>query len=309
MLDKIARALARVFFDKLLTIITNRKLICLLIKSYTTFHPYLDSSTRSVLKDINNKAFGEDLTLKVTNTGLIQVFTENWVYLYYGGNKSKYSLEVSSANYLHLKGSKVAQLVDYNVDYDVEANDIVSAYCRVERLKNLPHDEKYHAKGVVLSLFNKASDYALYPIQDLTAIIKMLEKQLDFNFTDFIEHYKLRDIHLQFGLSHGDLTPNNIMKNTQGNYVLIDLDRFSSDRELSFDDIHFDIEQNAASSNWLIALKERLDSIETDKLGNLSLEHSVNLLYFIRRLSLELEGDNTFVQSYKRHILSFLSSF
>lgn len=280
----------------------NLKFKLYVIKLSKLWNPNVDQKLKPILNDILHLYSGKNVLVKISDTGVVQIYSNEWVTFYSGGQKSFCSLCDSHNNYLRLSSSNAHKLVAY--DFFKNEKDVY----QVERLSSLSFDELSNAKSYVLDFFKKYGFtkkrsikfqvFSDFFYEKLMMDILFLEKKFDIANYNYIS-----------GLSHGDLTPHNIMCNSKREYVLIDLDRVSFDRDLLFDHIHFDIEASVmlGNTNWLKVLKSKFHKLNQNGLI-LTTESKSLVHYFLTRLYLEFGGDVKAkpVASYKRKIECFI---
>lgn len=191
-------------------------------------------------------------SFSISTTGSLILFNKNDIIKISLGNVSDISLRKNYENYLLLKDTKLKNLVEYELIKK-------SQYYTMERLEpiNLRNEE---VEKIISSFFEKeVKEVNLKEVkEELFSNIEKLEKICSISI--FFPTETLVDSCLM----HGDLTKDNIMKNKNGDFLLIDLDRFTFNGIKGLDIFHYKVDKFSKQQginyfDYLVSIEEKND--------------------------------------------------
>lgn len=246
-------------------------------------HIYMDKEFIKYLNIL--KVLSGNNRILITSTGVLIIFLKNKIIKFPMGKHSYLSLEKEYANYLLLKKSNLNSMVDYILENH-------NNYYMMELLLNCKHFLNY-----TNWIYSKLSKTNIGDIQ----LEMLLKNDIFTNALLYINEEKDNGLLTEEVLAllkskktvktyamHGDLTQYNIMKNSKGHIVLIDLDRFTFNGIENIDRIHFTVEYYAKKrgKDFFIIIEHIL------KNKNISEKYFYFLfLYFIYRIGVEYDKD------------------
>lgn len=224
-------------------------------------------------KLVSCQSMRKALCFRITSSGVLIIFYEKKVIKIGLSSNTYHELKKNLSVFNTLKkNNSLCHLVNYQ--QSMKDNIFISS-----RLNPCNLTPKF-ATNAILSNFtqNKLSQQNSKPLIYFCSIAN--------------EHYKIinklkqnipRQISILLSPMHGDLTPDNIMKNHMGKPVLIDLDRFTLSGPAFYDRMHYQVEYRCK--------QEKINFFEhlNEEILNCSCEKKFFLLlsYFVVRLSLE----------------------
>jgi len=262
------------------------------IRGSILFHHYVDScvvNRLEIITHLDNLGITY-CKLQLTGTGVLQIYSENRVYMVGCGKHSINSLNENYNNYMLLQHSSLKDLVDYELlkgDFDG------GVYYSMERLNFIT--DKLPSLQHIIKLLSKKSEMHKLNLKKYDDIAVKL------NLLPLLEVLKKKDFNLSYGLTHGDLTPDNIMQKNDGKIVLIDLDRLETFNFQFIDELHFYVEYYSSleDQNWFSILESYLNGHRSDIWDDYLLA-----VYFLYRLDCELRGSEPTL-NYSRYIHNF----
>lgn len=296
--------LFKLFFNKLNDLnksFVNIKYNLIYIRVISFFHPYMDKKYSLLVDCLNDiQCASNDIErINVTNTGVVQVYTSRKVFMVPGGCLSRKSLKKSKENYNILRNSIASELVEYDF-YSVDSKH--GSWFVSDRLRQ-PENVEFLLSDILRKL-GKSTSVRRLDIKHYLRLAKIYNVDRVFCRCNFeVEEFK-------HGFSHGDLTHENILINSNDSPVIIDLDRFEVSGLQFIDELHFlvQLEAEKDSTNWLEILAELMGLSEEDRLNRkIKHENKLLILYFIQRLDNELRGNEP-SYFYDKHIKKFLRS-
>ncbi len=240
--------------------------------------------------------------VSITGTGVLIIFYKNSIVKYPLGNHSYKALHNEYNNYLLLKESRLLDLVDYFLEKKY-------GYFVMEKLLDVTYPVQEHKKIYLQLSKIKSKNIGLSGLlknQVFSNALGYIETECsDFYIEDILSLLKSKKTIKSYPM-HGDLTQYNIMKNKEGNIVLIDLDRFSFNGIENIDRIHFAIEYYAK--------KRKKDFFSITELmikdKNISMQYFYLLfLYFIYRIGVEYNKDVELPLSYRNNMCKVIEIF
>ncbi len=210
----------------------NPLLLLLAIKCLTRKNIYVEKARVSKkLYYLLKKLYGYQ-SFSVSTTGALILYYEKYVVKIPLGKVSSESLFENLKNYLALKKSSIQEFVNYELSKEDE-------YYIMERLKpaNISNIE---VETIILELSNNTNEVKLKDIQEkVFPNISRLERIIKTKI------FLSPDIKIKSCYMHGDLTKDNIMKNQNGDIILIDLDRFTFNGIKGLDYLHYKVDKNS----------------------------------------------------------------
>jgi len=222
----------------------------------------------------------------ITGTGVLILFYELHIIKIPLGHASEESLEKEFLNYKRIEESEFSHFVNYKMEN-------IDGYYKMDKLLN--KKITYQDINSIIDIFS--AHECSVPL-DIFVSNKMINVKL------FKEKYNI-NVKLPLSKSiksspmHGDLTETNIMLNSKGNIVLIDLDRYNSIGISNIDLIHHNVDK--VSKNKGISYFEYLESLifSIDKNND---EIFYLYLYFLYRISAENRDNIILDESYRQGV-------
>lgn len=222
----------KLFVKSILYRFNNPFLTYYLLPILTKNNQYVDNSylNKDLLKTLKNLQGYQEFA--VTSTGVLILFYRNEVIKIPLGEVSKESLDKNWENYNLLKKSEFNEFTNYELTK-------TDNYYKMEKLKNTTIEDEN-----INEILNKFS------------LVNKIVKLDKFKNSLFVNLSKIEsicnmticfpgEIDVKSVVMHGDLTKNNIMKNSQQNIVLIDLDRFTFQGIEDIDKIHYMVDRES----------------------------------------------------------------
>ena len=185
---------------------------------------------RSIIRNLNSEQEGFRY-LKFTDTGILILFYSNHIVKIPLGPVPLLDLRRSFQKYKKLKATRQSEYVNYWLeDGDVlfKMELLEEGECKQKLV------EKYFSSRITNRLSTIKSEDAVFK-KVLIGRQKFISTTKIYLPFDESKNYSV-------GLMHGDLTPGNIMTNSGGESLLIDLNRFEFEGFPFIDEIHFDVE-------------------------------------------------------------------
>lgn len=198
----------------------------------------------SILSNYNLLYRAEDIL--ITSTGVLILYFKDTIIKVPLGGFSEQSLKKEYTNYLEIKSTNLARLVDYGLCKK-------GIYYEVDKLRQVEKIAEKDVEKIVSLLENTVFLGDSIPDLSFNLVNKWCNKSI---CSDFI---------YESSCMHGDLTPKNIMLNSRGDFVLIDLDRFSCNGIRGVDILHFRIERKCKECgfdflDWILRYLEDFDN-------------------------------------------------
>ena len=241
-------------------------------------------------------------SVSITGTGVLIIFYKNNIVKYPLGNHSYKALHNEYNNDLLLKESRLLDLVDYFL----EKKD---GYFVMEKLLDVTYPVQEHKKICLQLSKIKSKNIELLELlknQAFSNALEYIETECsDFHIEDILSLLKSKKNIKSYPM-HGDLTQYNIMKNKEGNTVLIDLDRFDFSGIENIDRVHFAVEYYAKKrgEDFFVIIEHIL------KNKNISEKYFYFLfLFFIYRIGVEYDVNVKLPFSYRNKMSKLIKLF
>jgi hypothetical protein len=278
------------FLYNILTKTKNPYFIFLLLPILSRSNLYAEKKyfNKELLKClITLKGYSE---FKISSTGVLILFYEKSVVKIPLGVVSTESLLENWKNYKKIKKSFLNHLVAYKL----ESHPLYYKMDRLEQMQVTMNDISF-----LLSSFSKERR-----VVNLSALKNNLFHNL--SKLENICNIKLLfpiNLELESVIMHGDLTQYNIMKNSDGNIVLIDLDRFTFHGILNIDYLHFIVDKGSKEEK--ISFFKYLNHMyDKDSFDNVSL-----YLYLLYRVNNEYSDTIKLNQKYYDEFITLVKRF
>ena len=268
------------------------KLHKLAVKISYLWHPYVEDYDVRVI-DLYNwliSTASVESQVRLTTTGVLQVYTEAHVYMIPCGVLSRESLIKNFDNYQKLKDTEYQRFVNYDLQHK---NVGGLSYYSMEKLRPITDPLEFMHSFTSAARSQNCADL-LSAVWLESANLKV-RQYCGVDLSAVVEILKGENLVLHVGLTHGDLTSSNMLKGRGQNFVLIDLDRVDFNGFQFIDSIHFLFEWEAEQSqrNWLLLLMDAI-SRQIDPLSHTQRWPKEQLaLYFLYRVNSELRNDIT----------------
>ncbi|PCJ51047.1 MAG: hypothetical protein COA74_00860 [Gammaproteobacteria bacterium] len=276
------------------------------------WHPYVNhklSNSLKILYQLNKQEAFQKISL--TGTAVLQLYTNNYIYLIPTGNISVNSLAKNYHNWTLLNHSDYKHLVNYWLQ-KISTTEIV--YYKIEKLNPI-EDINTAYNSIYKELIGEIQENDFQYI-DFKMIIHKLESLVSFKLDDLIPRlYKPSRGYV--GMLHGDLTSNNILRNTAGNHVIIDLDRLTFKGPQVLDEIHYwfcELEKKY-KLQWLIILPSILEGkipwVSPSRFKDMAKLNQLLTIYFFFRINAEVRDGiklpTRYLQSLRSCLLAILT--
>jgi serine/threonine protein kinase len=235
--------------------------------------------------------------IKITNTGVLQLYGENRVYLLPQNYAAIDSLNKNYLNWLVLSQSEYKKLFSYRLkkhNYFGECFYSINKLAKKNiKLEDALYINSFCGKKSVQNSFQNVTTEISLGVQLFKELVKVntLPKVL-----------QVKDTQGVIGLLHGDFHSDNILIDRSGNCCLIDLDRVKIGGPIIFNIIHFIcVENEKAGVRWLDEIY-RFINCEPNSLSSFKTEEIINYMFY--RFSFELfsNADNLL---YTNKVISF----
>ncbi len=278
----------------------NPFLINMGIQMIVQSHVYIDKDNIAY-QDISELLTGCN-KVNITGTGVLLIFYDDKIVKFPLGRDAQIALQTEYSNYLVLKKNALKELVNYSLEKKEN-------YYIMEKL--FPLNNEYYGYKKVISILNRCQ----HKERNLSTYCFRKEfKNAFFSIQNRCKscniEYLMMLIDKKMLLSrmamHGDLTPQNIMKNSMGETVMIDLDRFKIDGFNEIDRIHYIIEHyvKRKQKNFfdllIYILKNKNISTHT---------YYLLLFYFLYRIDVEYSETTTLTTYYYNKLCQTCSLF
>ncbi len=224
-------------------------------------------------------------SFRLSSTGVLILFYNRNVIKIPLGQISSDSLMKNWENYNILKKSNFNEFVQYKLKK-------IDNYYKMDILKSIMIDEKELDLIIDKLSIKYKKNYGASLSDELFINTPLLENRCN---TKIALNYK--EIFLSVPM-HGDLTQNNIMKNSIGSIVLIDLDRFTFEGIKGIDKFHYNVDRE--SSKMGISFFKYVEY--SLKLSNMDISY----YYIIYRVSQEYQTSVIMPQSYYDEFVSLI---
>jgi hypothetical protein len=259
------------------------------LKLSSLWHPYVDKTRYNALSVYLQLKGREPITATcLTGTGILQLFTVDKVYHIPCGELSKRSLEKHFRNWQIIQGSAYRAYVDYSV----QTYHTPFTYYSTEKLYPISTQELGETVGIFLDKVNQNSVTGIPDMSHLSYATLQIATFCTIDLKPLLTI--LSTAPLACGFMHGDLTAKNILKNSKGCTVLIDLDRAMLNGLLIFDVLHFTITslEHKHRKSWVdlligYLLYRQYPGIIVKQVGNFT-DNQLLFLYFLYRVGYEI---------------------
>lgn len=215
--------------------------IYLYVVCVKVLHPYFKYSVKTTFNILKNLISEKSINYGITDTGVFQVFGEKYIYSLPTSDDQLISLKKSYSNYKMLaENDLTSSLVDYSqclLDCDFFCVKTEILLPSSDDLQILPLQHKLHA-----------------PCKSNQDFVGCLKLEMINYFKEHSLDYHCSSIFFEdMSVIHGDLTPDNVMINSSGKAVIIDLDCLAVCGPRVYDEIHYLVQSEVVRSgaNWL----------------------------------------------------------
>lgn len=216
-----------------------------LIYGYRYANRYCNQISKQQLAAVSRLQARHDIVKTgMTSTGVLQCYTPQQLFALPCGDVASSALAHSHEHWRQLQGSPYSALATYGF-----TREEGSSLYAMELLHTI---DAPGSAGVVLPLMKGQRSAAISSF----AWQPLIQHLASFADTHALDRLCNSRTEVVFGPVHGDLHPGNVMANSEGQPVLIDLDRFQADAPQFVDEIHtalYTIEQRTRAS-WLVLL-------------------------------------------------------
>ncbi len=256
------------------------------------WHSYVTTEMLTAIEIFRNLHKHEDFKkISLTGTGVLQLYSNKHIYLIPAGGLSKESLAKNYLNWCSLKQSESNNLVDYWLE---EKTYTRFNFYKIEKLHLIENSEIAY-NFVSKKLIGELNDNE-FALIDFISINKKLIKLINVDLNGVITDLQVKS-RGYVGLLHGDLTSKNVLRNVNGDYVLIDLDRVNFKGSQIIDDIHYwicELEIQLKKS-WLYIFPEILTGNThwciPSRLNSPNETKKLLMVYFFYRINEEIRDD------------------
>jgi len=263
-------------------------------------HIYMDKEFIKYLNIL--KVLSGNNRILITGTGVFIIFFKNKIIKFPMGEHSYLSLGREYANYLLLKRSNLNSMVDYVLEDN-------NNYYMMELLLNCKHFLNYtnwiYSELSKTNVGNIQLEILLNNDIFTNALSYINKEDNSFLTEEILALLKSKKTVKTYAM-HGDLTQYNIMKNSKGHIVLIDLDRFTFEGIENIDRIHFAVEYYAKKrgKDFFVIIEHIL------KNKNISEKYFYFLFfYFIYRIGVEYDVNVKLPFSYRKKMSKLIELF
>lgn len=212
------------------------------------WHPYINDGAEHIhkkYKSISDYLNCSYRSFRLSNTGVLFFFCEDFVVSVSLGDGSNEALKRSYQTYQKMRSSELSTL--FNYQFQVEAFEGLRLY-KMERLFHSDELNMDYLHGVLLRNSRQRFDSDIFEFSGFIYPTLNLRRLKEIVTEDALP--------TNWGFVHGDLTPHNVLINRFGEHVLIDLDKSESPGPCIYDKIHYKVELTAGQRNfsWVRAL-------------------------------------------------------